>query len=60
MLDDIFLGTVKYDETRTTGYNLFQFLFAMRACFEKERELRIVLQCLDPLAGMTLIRQLIP
>ena len=51
-LDDIFLGSVKYTEVGTTGYNLIQFLFTKRACFEKEKELRIVLQCLDPLAGM--------
>lgn len=34
------------------GYNLIQFLFTKRACFEKEKEFRIVLRCLDPLAGM--------
>jgi hypothetical protein len=37
LLDDILLGTVKYTK---------------RACFEKEKEIRIVLECLDPLAGM--------
>jgi hypothetical protein len=52
MLDDMFMGTVKYSEADTAGYNLIQFLFTKRACFEKEQELRIVLQCLDPLAGM--------
>ena len=51
-LDPVFLGTVKYTEADTTGYNLVQFLFTKRACFEKEQELRVVLQCLDPLAGM--------
>ena len=52
LLDDILLGTVKYSEADTTGYNLIQFLFTKRACFEREKELRIVLECLDPLAAM--------
>jgi hypothetical protein len=52
MLDPIFLGSVKYTEAGTTGYNLIQFLFTKRACFDKEKELRILLQCYDPVAGM--------
>ena len=52
LLDDIFLGTVKYNEADTTGYNLIQFLFTKRASFEKEEELRIVVECSDLLAGM--------
>jgi hypothetical protein len=31
---------------------LIQFLFTKRKCFDKEKELRIVLQCHDPVAGM--------
>jgi hypothetical protein len=51
-LDEILLGTVNYNAAGLSGYNLMQFLFTKRACFEKERELRIVLECLDPVAGM--------
>ena len=52
MLDPILLGTVKYSEANTTGYNLIQFLFTKHASYEKEKELRIVLQSYDPVAGM--------
>jgi hypothetical protein len=52
MLDPVLLGTVKYSEADTKGYNLIQFLFTKRAAYEKEKELRIVLQCHDPVAGM--------
>jgi hypothetical protein len=51
MLDDIFLGIVHYGEKDMTGYNLIRFLFTKRRCFLKERELRVVLQCYDPVAG---------
>jgi hypothetical protein len=52
MLNSILLGIVKYTEAGTTGYNLIQFLFTKRACFDKEGELRILLQSYDPMAGM--------
>ena len=52
MFDPILIGTVKYSEATTTGYNLIQFLFTKRACFDKEKELRILLECHDPMAGM--------
>jgi hypothetical protein len=52
MLDDILLGIVRYGEKDMTGYNLIQFLFTKRRYFEKERELRVVLTCYDPVAGM--------
>ena len=55
MLDDIFLGIVHYgDKTGDkdmTGYNLIWFLYTKRRCYLKERELRVVLQCYDPVAG---------
>ena len=51
MLDDIFLGIVHYGEKDMTGYNLIRFLYTKRRCFFKERELRVVLQCYDPMAG---------
>jgi len=51
MLDDIFLGVVHYGEKEMSGYNLIGFLYTKRGCFEKERELRVVLQCYDPVAG---------
>lgn len=52
MLDNILLGTVRYGEKDTTGYNLIQFLYTKRRLFDKERELRIVLECHDPVAGV--------
>jgi len=51
MLDNILLGIVRYGEKDMTGYNLIRFLYTKRRLFEKERELRIVLQCYDPVAG---------
>lgn len=50
-LNQIFMGVVRYGEKAMTGYNTLQFLFTKRRAFEKEREFRIVLQCLDPMAG---------
>jgi hypothetical protein len=51
MLDDILVGIVRYGENDMTGYNLIQFLYTKRRHFAKERELRIVLQCYDPVGG---------
>jgi len=51
MLDDILLGVVHYGEKDMSGYNLIRFLYTKRRYFEKERELRAVLQCYDPVAG---------
>jgi hypothetical protein len=52
MLDQIFLGTVKYSEADSRAYNLIQFLFTKRASFDREKELRVLLQSFDPMAGM--------
>jgi hypothetical protein len=51
MLDKILLGIVRYGEKDMTGYNTIQFLFTKRRHFEKEQELRVVLECCDPVAG---------
>lgn len=51
MLDDIFLGIVHYGEKDMTGYNMIRFLYTKRRCSVKERELRVLLQCYDPMAG---------
>lgn len=51
MLDDILMGVIRYGEKDMTGYNLIQFLYTKQRHFEKERELRIVLQCYDPVGG---------
>jgi hypothetical protein len=51
MLDDILVGVVHYGEKDMTGYNLIRFLYTKRRLFEKERELRVVLQCYDPVGG---------
>jgi len=51
MRDDILVGIVRYGEKDLTGYNLIQFLYTKRRHFAKERELRVVLQCYDPVGG---------
>ena len=51
MLDDILVGVVRYGEKDMTGYNLIRFLFTKQSHFDKELELRIVLQCYDPVGG---------
>lgn len=51
MLDDILVGTVRYGEKGMIGYNLIRFLYTKQRHFEKERELRVVLQCYDPVGG---------
>ena len=50
-LDNILLGIVRYGEKDMTGYNLIRFLYTKRRLFERERELRVVLQCYDPVGG---------
>lgn len=52
LLDTILLGVVHYGEKDMKGYNLIQFLYTKQRHFDKERELRVVLQCYDPVAGM--------
>jgi hypothetical protein len=51
MLDDILVGIVRYGEKDMTGYNLIRFLYTKQRHFAKERELRVVLQCYDPVGG---------
>lgn len=51
MLDPIMVGLVRYPEMPTDPYNAISFLFTKRRHFESERELRIVLQCYDPLVN---------
>jgi hypothetical protein len=51
LLDEIQLGLVQYADTGPVRYNLIDFLFLKRKCFEKERELRAVLTCFDPVSG---------
>lgn len=51
-LDPIFYGIVRYAEAGKTGYNLIDFAYTKRFQFHGDKELRILLQCYDPLAGM--------
>ena len=51
MLDDILVGIVRYGEKDMTGYNLIRFLYTKQRHFARERELRVVLQCYDPVGG---------
>lgn len=50
MLDDIQVGLVQYGDI-PDRYNLIDFLFLKRKHFDKERELRIVINCYDPVGG---------
>jgi len=51
LLDDILVGVVQYGEKNMTDYNLIRFLYTKQRHFEKEQELRVVLQCYDPVGG---------
>jgi len=51
-LDPMLFGVVRYTEVGKTGYNLIDFAYTKRFQFHGDRELRILLQCYDPLAGM--------
>jgi hypothetical protein len=51
VLDEILVGLVRYGDTDPGRYNVIHFLFMKRKCFDKERELRIVLTCSDPVGG---------
>ncbi len=51
MLDEIMLGLVRYGNEGPTRNNVIHFLFLKRKHFEKERELRLVLTCYDPVGG---------
>jgi hypothetical protein len=52
LLDNVLLGPVRYGDQAMSRYNTLQVLFTKRAHFEKERELRAVVECYDPVAGM--------
>jgi len=51
MLDEIMVGLVRYGNEGPPRYNLIHFLFMKRKHFDKERELRTVLTCYDPVGG---------
>jgi hypothetical protein len=51
MLDQILVGLVQYGDDGPTRYNTIHFLFMKRRHFDKERELRVVLTCYDPVGG---------
>ncbi len=50
MIDDITVGLVRYGD-KPDRYNLIDFLFLKRKHFDKERELRVVISCYDPVGG---------
>ncbi|MGA8595871.1 MAG: hypothetical protein WB676_14225 [Bryobacteraceae bacterium] len=50
-LDTVYLGVVRYGEKDMTAYNLIQFLFTKRKLYDKERELRVVIQSYNPMGG---------
>jgi len=49
-LDTVFLGVVRYGGTEDS--NLINTLFRKRKLFDKEKELRLVVQSLNPMTGM--------
>jgi len=51
LIDPITTGVVRYQESLAAPYNTIQFLFTKRGHFVHEKELRIVLQCYDPVGG---------
>ena len=51
MLDPITVGVVRYLESPADPYNTIQFLFTKRGHFDREKEIRIMLQCYDPMAN---------
>jgi hypothetical protein len=50
-LDPLNVGIVRYGNKNMVGYNLIDFLFTKQRHFMHERELRLLLQCYDPMAG---------
>ncbi len=50
-IDPMYVGVVRYGEKDMRGVNLINFLFTKRKCYEKERELRVVLQSYNPVGG---------
>ena len=50
-LDPLNVGIVRYGNKDITGYNLINFLFTKQSHFLRKRELRVLLQCHDPMAG---------
>lgn len=50
IIDDVMVGLVQYGD-KPARYNLIDFLFLKRKHFDKERELRIVVSCYDPVGG---------
>lgn len=52
MLDTIHLGLVRYGDGYVARYNVLDFIYHKRFAFDKEREVRAVLCCYDPLAGL--------
>ncbi len=51
MPDEIMVGLVRYGDQGPTRYNVIHFLFMKRKHFDRERELRVVLTCYDPVGG---------
>jgi hypothetical protein len=51
ILDEVLVGLVRYGNAGPPRYNLIHFLFMKRKHFDKERELRTVLTCSDPVGG---------
>ena len=51
MLDNVMVGLVRYGD-KPDRYNFINFLFLKRKHFDKERELRVVITCYDPVGGV--------
>jgi hypothetical protein len=50
-LDPITTGIVRYQESPADPFNTIQFMFTKRGHFDNEKELRVLLQCYDPVGN---------
>jgi hypothetical protein len=48
-IDPMCFGIVRYSEQNRTGYNMIDFAFTKTYQFQSDKELRILLQCYDPM-----------
>jgi hypothetical protein len=50
-LDEVYIGKVRYGNQKMTGYNALQILFTKGTAYEWENEVRVALNCPDPVGG---------
>jgi len=52
LIDPVHIGLARYGYGRGERYNHFTFMYTKGREFQKEREVRILMSCYDPAAGM--------